>query len=580
MSNSQKHIVPLLIKTIENSYTLPEEIRLAVSLFPKESRSANLIVEELAANQRSPKTRSANILEALALRASRENNAHDFLEIMMDLVDESQTNPSKEVWERVNAVLYTSNIKFDVVQTSEQRDRWIASTPKEYWKTDSAEEALKMAFNAKLWSEVENILAQGVSPDIEMGLSLSLYSPTNQKHPVPLLAHAPCPKAAQILLAYQANPLLEVKGGGSILEWAEKRSENSFEHNERRPTLAVIREAFKKEVVKDTSDTSKEKKYKVLLDVIHNAKSWTDVQQTVNTFAKEAQEYRSPLGENYLQLLILEHPEWASNLMRMKVSDKNWWHEKNSVGADASHYYTLTAPPYVSGSKSRIAADEKLSNLVNQFKLPHHEEEWLDWNQTLLSLQKSFRSKSGFNPVLFPKETVFCGREEESLIKAKKLLLSNPDKLSAIATPWLEVFKETEKSSISLHRTNCVLTNDLWPGHQKTFDVLAAYKNKKPTEDVGVLIWIKEVILNNEREDFKIESTVNKVLDLGVGWSSVQQKVLSQQHVFGQTHQKHLEQYQSHQTDWKAKTQIIERLSLMKNVSTTHTTPKKARNVL
>ena len=185
MSNSQKHIVPLLIKTIENSYTLPEEIRLAVSLFPKESRSANLIVEELAANQRSPKTRSANILEALALRASRENNAHDFLEIMMDLVDESQTNPSKEVWERVNAVLYTSNIKFDVVQTSEQRDRWIASTPKEYWKTDSAEEALKMAFNAKLWSEVENILAQGVSPDIEMGLSLSLYSPTNQKHPGP-----------------------------------------------------------------------------------------------------------------------------------------------------------------------------------------------------------------------------------------------------------------------------------------------------------------------------------------------------------------------------------------------------------
>ena len=447
-----ERIVSTLVHALKSDEVSPDDVLRLVGWSPKEWTSNTTTVGD----------GNDTVLSAMAKQIGHRGRTALWVDAMLDVVA-ARGRPSSEVWATVLTTVYN--------KTGESRDpiviksveKWRAIGDATYWNKEGGR-ILQAAFDHKHWDEVDAVLAAGVSADTKIEAGQKNYG---TKDRVPLLAASPCVQAAAVGLKHNANPLVEVEGV-SLLEWVEARAEQCFENgNERRETVKVLRGAAQKALETASPELLEQHQKNQLWATLKNAKSWMDIQNSIQSMAASVKNFKGVNGEPFLFALAAQRPEFIPNLMRMKASSSDWWTAKDRDGAGFLHY--LACSKGTGTYTYRRETNEKVRKLIDECAPPppKTKEEWEEWHKVLWASQiknadkisteptieagnHSYGQDAGTNDVRWAQNTwdtsevdPAFGRLDQKGLKDFRVELNTPEKFEEVAPTWLTLALNT-----------------------------------------------------------------------------------------------------------------------------------------
>lgn len=281
-----------------------------------------------------------SILSLLGQRSTTEvdGDLTKWVDLMFHTMDHRGGLPNALVWAKTLTEMYQRRSLDDFPDISNQIQRWFEIAPDEYWQAEG-ENIIKVAFEKKHWDQVDNILSKGVSPDTLIDTKIMNYGSISK---LPLLVSATDEKIANILVKHNANPLLDIQGKTSI-DYLEERSEGFYSSaTVRRDVLKIVRASAEEILAAESPEKALLKKVKTMWNVVEDRPSWMDIQTAANALGKDLKDTRGKFGENLLHWVVFKAPHFVPNLMRMKLSNKDWIKQKDDLGLTVFDYWQMS----------------------------------------------------------------------------------------------------------------------------------------------------------------------------------------------------------------------------------------------
>lgn len=533
-------IVSTLVRSLKSDEITPDDALRLVGWSPKEWTNNTTTVG--GGND--------TVLSAMANQIDYRGITTLWVDAMLDVVA-ARGRPSSEVWATVLTTVYKKTLELRDPMVIKSVEKWRAIGDATYWNKEG-ERLLQAAFEHKHWDEVDAILAAGVSSNTEIKAGQKNYG---TKEKVPLLAASPCVQAAAVCLKHNANPLLEV-GGVPLLEWVEARAEQCFESsNERRETVKVLRRAVQTAIETASPELLEKHQKNQLWATLKNAKSWMDIQNSIQSMAASVKKFKGANGEPFLFAMAIQRPEFIPNLMRMKASSSDWWTDQDHDGAGFLHY--LACSKGTDTNTYRREANEKVRKLIDECAPPppQTKEEWSQWHRTLWALQVKNADKTSTEPTIQPgsyfhaqyadKNDVLWvqntwdtsevnpvfGRLDQKGLKEFQIELSTPKKFEEVAPTWLTLALNTGWLPHALNADSPSERESQKLCHRIDIRRLGlVQKNKFSAEaaQLGLLMSVNQAITYQRESSFGYSFSkakedlikVKEILDVAKGWIS------------------------------------------------------------
>ena len=309
--------------------------------------------------------------------------------------------PKASVWADTLIKMYQRHSLDGYVEVSDQVNRWFNLAPDEYW-VEQGERLIRVAFEKKHWDQVDAILSKGVSANTLQPTKISNYGSAND---LPLVVSATDEKIANILVKHNADPLLEINNK-TAMDYLEERNNNWFESATiRRDVLKIIRASAEKALAAESPEKALAKKVATLWKVIADSPTWMDIQTAATALDKNLKEARGQFGENMLQWVVLNTPNFVPNVLRMKISDKDWPKKTDNFGLNAFDYlqisfgnsFYMQKEQREKFAKGFAAIAEELSPKTKQDMWDSHERIWKFQAENLLKMREQLANGSRKN---------------------------------------------------------------------------------------------------------------------------------------------------------------------------------------